>query len=1446
MRKLFLVITLLAALATVSGPVWGEIIAEYLGPHSNNGLVVWNNTSKGEHVAHAQAFTTTGYPLLTEVQLYLSRWTGTTGSVYMNIFEDSMAYMGTTSYPYGNLMWAQCIRPVTDITDPQWVSFKLSSGGGSLWPGKFWLVCRLSSPSDAEIDWWGKAWGPGNNYGAADDVRTSKDDCVTWPVLQGIDPMFRIFGTRGALATITTITIDPSTVTTLGGATITVTVRETVSGNLVQGPGQVNMTATDGTLENPTTLTLSGGTATTTWTAPGYTGVPTITANYQGHSYSGNDYSASSRSTTVSVIAQNDSTKTAQTVPSPTTTRSTINISVAVTDTTNPAKIVNGGKVAFSCPKGSFSTKTAAIANGAASTTWTAPNETGTFAIKASYSGWTSGPPVTIFGSSSDSDDVTVDYTNVITNTTVTVSPDYPYVGGKAWVKVNVKDGAGKAVPSGTVQLNPLANGWCDSMSIALVDGKGDTIYHAPAAIPGDVNITGNYQMYTGGGNRYMPSVGNAIAHVTQDTDSGGSGLTYMLEWTTDYAWWQLTLPDLKNTDDGARGFGNKLKNDFAWTGHDYGNDSAQQNDFASKNNDYLDKHDFTYFSGHGSPDCIFFNNLNSSDELHPHHATAAWGNKDCEWVLFSACKVMRNDDQWASTLDGAHLELGYTTDMWDSAKFGGVFANLLTKDSIDDEAHTITQAFFLAGDMCLDDSHKQRVIGEDSAMFDDYIWGQGFVNPDPVVDDGYSPISNDVDVNNAPHADAGGPYSGTAGHKIQLDGSLSWDPDDGDSVTYVWDMDTSVNSDNGDWDKDGIDTAFDDRDATGRRPEYTYANANFYNINLMVHDNSWVFATDATTANIAAGSPPAPKSVAAPVKALDEEEGIEIVDTFDPASLPPELTLPKFNVVGTNLSYDELARMATSLGVSGSAEIDSLGNWNMVQGNNELIVNAYSGGVMYIDKTRTYTYTHPPMGPLPNHAACVNAATNLMNAWGITRDGAVVSGFTDCSIGDNKKGGRAPDMRTPFQRCVNYRRLFTVLQTPPLPQPMQYPAVGPGGKLRMVLDETSYDSRGFMKVWRQVMQGSDLTLVGATQAVQDFHRLLGKAVYGVSMVPECTRIEISGVSLAYYEDDFVTHQTAIYPVYVLDLTCEQGDSSSKTQVFVPAAWNPLEAKITSPSDGSEFSYGTAIALQGSAAGGTGPYTYKWYSDKDGLLGTAASISRSDLSVNERSVLPVHHSISLEVTDANNEKATSRISALIKPTTIDSAKKSADDAPVAFLGQVVTASFAGCFYMETPDRVHGIGVANATAPPENSVVAAYGIMETDGGERTLNASTVEVLGTASPIKPLFTRIENLGGGDLGSPPLGQRGVTGGWGLNNIGLLMRIAGRVDYTATGRFAMNDGNALYRTYVFPPSGVTLPNPGNFCLVTGASSIGWSETDHAYWRVLFPRRASDIQVLP
>jgi PKD repeat protein len=87
--------------------------------------------------------------------------------------------------------------------------------------------------------------------------------------------------------------------------------------------------------------------------------------------------------------------------------------------------------------------------------------------------------------------------------------------------------------------------------------------------------------------------------------------------------------------------------------------------------------------------------------------------------------------------------------------------------------------------------------------------------------------------VNRAPTANAGGPYSGTIGSAITFDGSGSSDPD-GDLLTYAWDFgDAST--------------------GTGVSPSHAYAAAGTYTVTLTVTDNGTpsLSGTDTATATI-------------------------------------------------------------------------------------------------------------------------------------------------------------------------------------------------------------------------------------------------------------------------------------------------------------------------------------------------------------------------------------------------------------------------------------------------------------------------------------------------------------------------------------------------------------------------------------------------------------------
>jgi PKD repeat protein len=88
--------------------------------------------------------------------------------------------------------------------------------------------------------------------------------------------------------------------------------------------------------------------------------------------------------------------------------------------------------------------------------------------------------------------------------------------------------------------------------------------------------------------------------------------------------------------------------------------------------------------------------------------------------------------------------------------------------------------------------------------------------------------------VNRAPVADAGGPYTGIVNVALSFNGSGSSDPD-GDALTYAWDFDAT----------DGITV-----DATGATPSHTYTVAGTYTVTLTVSDGT-LSGTDTATATI-------------------------------------------------------------------------------------------------------------------------------------------------------------------------------------------------------------------------------------------------------------------------------------------------------------------------------------------------------------------------------------------------------------------------------------------------------------------------------------------------------------------------------------------------------------------------------------------------------------------
>jgi hypothetical protein len=174
--------------------------------------------------------------------------------------------------------------------------------------------------------------------------------------------------------------------------------------------------------------------------------------------------------------------------------------------------------------------------------------------------------------------------------------------------------------------------------------------------------------------------------------------------------------------------------------------------------------------------------------------------------------------------------------------------------------------------------------------------------------------------------------------------------------------------------------------------------------------------------------------------------------------------------------------------------------------------------------------------------------------------------------------------------------------------------------------------------------------------------------------------------------------------------------------------------------------------------------------------------------------------------------------------TISEARLLPDGQVVEIRDVVVTGAFDGFFYVESADRVAGIQVRKDNhGLSVGASINLIGTLATDSssGERYISASSIDGVGTGS-IKPLALTNRALGGGDWMWNPsngAGQRGVSGGVGLNNIGLLVRTTGRVISFDSGWFVLDDGSGVIVKCVVP-LGVGVPDVGSYVVVTGISS--------------------------
>lgn len=203
---------------------------------------------------------------------------------------------------------------------------------------------------------------------------------------------------------------------------------------------------------------------------------------------------------------------------------------------------------------------------------------------------------------------------------------------------------------------------------------------------------------------------------------------------------------------------------------------------------------------------------------------------------------------------------------------------------------------------------------------------------------------------------------------------------------------------------------------------------------------------------------------------------------------------------------------------------------------------------------------------------------------------------------------------------------------------------------------------------------------------------------------------------------------------------------------------------------------------------------------------------------------------------------------------IPEAKKLADLSLVGLDPKTVTGVFGDHFYIEEADRSAGIRVQPFHMPAVlwvGAILEVAGTMQTTAdGERVVNAATSTLTG-AGGTEPLMLINRIIGGTDWNynaGTGAGQKGVLGGSGLNNIGLLITTLGRVTHADTDYVYLDDGSALdddsgYLGVKVLATSLDIPTENSYVNVTGISSCS-KEGDDLH-RLIRVRDQADIVVI-
>ncbi len=645
----------------------------------------------------------------------------------------------------------------------------------------------------------------------------------------------------------------------------------------------------------------------------------------------------------------------------------------------------------------------------------------------------------------------------------------------------------------------------------------------------------------------------------------GGTRDSYrevLIEWINNYPG---SSSDRTIGDDERNGLWNALPS--SWYKYSYGNHSVWEDDFKRSGSGgqeykYIDKRDLVYFSGHGtlkwdwyfggSKRSIYVENKYHDDRyVVPGEARDAWGDGDMEWIGLSCCSLLAHDPQWARALDGLHLICGWKTHSHQSnrAKKWGQY---MVSSGSYDPAWKVKQAWFQMSDDTHSPGHVTRVIGENSNMGKDYIWGQGTVQSDPPVNNYY----------------------------------------------YKWTHTTTKGRSSEGEGREGERHVF-----PGERPVRA----------------------------------PSPSSVRVPART---PRGYKII--YDPDLLTRSRDLmPRFEVEHEIVDESYVQQIADELCAehgrmcTGDIGPDEDGNLWMVDGPDRLCVSLETGAATLMN-AETWLAERMEDAAIPPtawdaydeaEAFLFSIGQSAGNLWEVSylhgeeveRESGVIEDDVVCNV------------QVDFIMEGASGQFF----------------VGPGSRSSVTIGDGYQIERWSEGGNRQFFAWEYVDILDFTDVVDILatHGCDG-TIDGIGVPVDS--MYVNSYATGWYMHDRWTHQDYADPTYIFDVDVYFDNEDDPAPDPTPLTfcvngyrWPPL-GSIDAPSTGGWYDEGTPITFQGSATGGTPPYTLYWSSDIDGDLGIGGSIT-TPLSVAYVDSVVVPQAVSLRVTDSEGMTTTTSI-----------------------------------------------------------------------------------------------------------------------------------------------------------------------------------------------------------